>query len=465
MSVVLRGSPRPEASSPVDSTTQSSETDGSAAAWIGENSSSDLGFHMMIRMDPDRAEIEFECRVINRSLEAIHYNGGLFVEGAGAALQVPGGALFLSPGQASGWVFSSDQLGFAALGDGVIATRFDRLRSMAPRQVDTWTATLGAFHGIHEPKAYAHGISASFTPEGIELVSSRAAPGHKLVVLTESGETLEAVTDLDPRSNRSFPLDSQLGVRSMALLDAGRSELFRVSLSDRLETLPDHRDQTPQILEKYLEPSLTENPGDEFEWRNRALSETLAGLRGLAGGRFEEADRRFEQALLYNGEDHLTWWYKAMAKRLAGNDPSDMPELLNAHFLAPLEPALRAEAFLTQPISPNAEPNPLLSPFDRVPENFVEVACLLVEAGLYGEASRWIDEAIRHSDQPMLRYLSAYCHLVGSHLDAEAASQVLAGARLRAASKPPHRRVERVVLETLRERFPDLSHRPRDETV
>ena len=99
---------------------------------------------------------------------------------------------------------------------------------------------------------------------------------------------------------------------------------------------------------------------------------------------------------MYNADDPLLWWGKAVALRLAGEDNEQ--ELLNAHFLAPLEPALRAESFLSQPINPDGAPSPLLASLAENPEEFIEVACLLIDCGLFDQASRWIDEALRHRD-------------------------------------------------------------------
>src|SRR5207237_1444363 len=111
-----------------------------------------------------------------------------------------------------------------------------------------------------------------------------------------------------------------------------------------------------------------------FDVATRHIAHALLGTRAVGSGDFAEADQRLEQALLYNAEDHLAWWMKAMAKRLSGEAAEEVPELLNAHYLAPLEPALRAESFLAQPVSMDREPNPLLKPLAEYPESFVEVA-------------------------------------------------------------------------------------------
>lgn len=101
------------------------------------------------------------------------------------------------------------------------------------------------------------------------------------------------------------------------------------------------------------------------------------------------------------------------------------------------------------------DPNPILLPLAENPENFIEVACLLIEMGVYGEATRWMDEAVRHKDLPMLRYLQAYCFLTGSRMAAEAAEQISNASRLGFSAPFPFRPVEKTALEALSARFPD----------
>jgi hypothetical protein len=149
----------------------------------------------------------------------------------------------------------------------------------------------------------------------------------------------------------------------------------------------------------------------------------------------------------------LLWWDKALAARLDEQD--NQSEILNAHFLAPLEPALRAESFLSQPISLDPEPNRLLASLEENAEEFIEVACLLIEAGLYDQASRWIDESLRHRDLPMLRYLMAYCLLTATRLGAEASDQIRIAAQSPVAPPFPYRDLEKTVIDVLRKSFPD----------
>jgi hypothetical protein len=166
------------------------------------------------------------------------------------------------------------------------------------------------------------------------------------------------------------------------------------------------------------------------------------------------AENHLEQALLYNAEDHLSWWARAMATRVREGPGGERTELRNAHFLAPLEPALRAEAFLAQDQEMGKEPSPLLTPLEQNPEAFVEVAALLADLGLNDQATRWIDEALRHVDLAMLRYLQGFCYLRASRMHVEAAECVAAASRLGYTPPLPWRDIEWEAISALHARFP-----------
>jgi hypothetical protein len=121
-----------------------------------------------------------------------------------------------------------------------------------------------------------------------------------------------------------------------------------------------------------------------------------------------------------------------------------------------MEPALRGESYLSSP-SQIREKTAVVSPLSEFPESLVDIACLLMEFGLLEEASKWIDEALRHADLPILRYLLAYALLQGSRMDVQAAEQLMR-ARTPEPSPPfPFRTIELEALSFLHEKFPDDS--------
>jgi hypothetical protein len=389
------------------------EEEEDAGVWLGESSvAGGLSWHLRISLPPDRAEIHVAVRVLNRTFKPLPYNGGLSLGGGSWGVESP-----------------RHQLGQGPNG----LTRFSGEALLAPRQVDSWAVKLTPVSGLGDSVAssLAGGMNVG---ELIRIQVSRPFMGAKVLLLTPDGQTLEATMDLYPEQITEVPLNG-LSPTAAAVKDARGTEVLRWPL--------------PESLQPEQCPRFDDAPVSPFSIATRHLAHTLFAIEAFKVKDFETADAELEQALLYNGEDPLVWWAKAIAQRRLGVE-EDRPELPNAHYLAPLEPALRAEAFLSQSSEQGREANPLLK--SMMPEDMVEVACLLLEHGLPDEATRWIDEALRHHDLAVLHYLQADALLEGTRMEAEAAQHVVLAAR---AQLPPYpwRPVELDALTRLRQRF------------
>lgn len=433
----------------------SADEDSDAAVWIAETcGGTGLSFHVRISVPPDRAEVRFETRVLNRRFRPEPYNGGLMAHVGTGGLS---GTAFYSADRDAGILVSSEGQLFDGVEyqDGCLkVVRFDRGRSLAPRQVDTWRAILTPFSGLGGLVAASPHAGVALSNDSLRLQSTQQRLGHKLLMLTSDGETLEAVVDLYPETT----LDISLGGRNpteLVLLDPGKQEVFRHGLNAGAQIGRQRHTGRAKAQEtnEGITPSSTSDDLQRasFDVATRHRAYTLLGMQALGAKKFASAATYFEQALNFNADDPLLWWARSVALRLEGLDNEQ--ELLNAHYLAPMEPALRAESFLSLPVDPNPEPNVLLSSLDERPEEFIEVACLLIECGLFDQASRWIDEALRHCDLPMLRYLMAYCLITGTSLYAEAAEQLrLAGAKP-IAPPFPYRDMESQAIQSLLKAF------------
>ena len=133
-------------------------------------------------------------------------------------------------------------------------------------------------------------------------------------------------------------------------------------------------------------------PTSPQDWRratrvvdHRAAAHVALAREHIAAGEFSRAEERLEEALLFNGDDPLAWWLKGAIRRHLGS-LEEGPELPNAHYLAPMEPVLRAEALFTQPEGESSEPNALILPLADHPDLLAECALRLLEAGLFGLA-------------------------------------------------------------------------------
>lgn len=432
------------------------EEEMAAAVWIAETAGgTGLSFHLRLEMPPDRAELRFEIRVLNRTFEPLPYDGALALHVGDGELR---DGLFYSEARDAGFFFEAGEtpLDLREMRDGALVVgRFPEPRRLAPRQVDTWSLRLVPFSGLGAiPEANAE-LAARLAPDRLTVQTAAARTGHKLVLLTQDGQTLEAPADLYPERILEIPLDGLPSpARALVVLDPAREEVLRTGVRPETSLVASEPAEAP-AAGLGLETDEATLRRATFDVGRRHLAYTLLGTQALARRDFSAAQGLLEQALLYNAEDPLVWWAKAMAARLAGDEAEERAELLNAHYLAPLEPALRAESFLNLGPNLGKEPSPLLGPLEENPEEFVEVACLLLDAGLYDEATRWIDESLRHRDLAMLRYLQAYAFLVASRMAVEAAEHVAAAARLPFGPPFPYRAVERTALRFLARRFPN----------
>lgn len=414
---------RPNSMGSVSFQTETPEDEEDAAGiWIGEASFHDgLSFNAYFSLPPGELGLRIEVRVVNRTFEPKRYNAGVRL-GLSDVVVAPEPGTFLDGG----------------------TFRFAEDRDLGPRQADTWAVRLLPMATV--VGASGNGIAISFDPSGQAPVRAQAAfpvSGHKLVLLTEDAKTLEAPVELGPDRPVEIPLE---GIRpiAMALLDSEGNEVLRTDR--RAEPLVHHPIPT-------FDPDADLATLTRFTYVSalRGPAHAAIGRYWMRKGEFVRAAESFETALLYNGDDPLTWWALAASRRLAGQD--DGGALLNAHFLSPLEPMLRAEAFLSQGMEMPKEKHPLVEPVAEIPEDLVEVACVLIEHGLLEQASRWLDEALRHHNLAMLHYLMAFILLQGTRMDAEAAQHVALAAK---AQLPPMpwRQVEVRALRVLAERFP-----------
>ncbi|MDR3692661.1 MAG: DUF5107 domain-containing protein [Fimbriimonas sp.] len=460
LQIVLDGQPRLNSLGSMDCRLESGdEEDDEAVVWIAEAvTGTGLSFHVRVSMPSDRAELLLEARVLNRSYRHLPYNGGVCAR-LGEVVAT-GSAVYCAERRAGLGFFS--EAAFEGIGceQGVfVRTRFDRTRWLAPHQADTWQLAVVPYSGFESLTSAGREGAIDVSEARIRIQTTETRPEHKLLLLTDSGETLEAKVDIYAEHAQEFPLNG-ITPTSVVLRHPSKADVLRHDSADNAIALGSTRALRSQPVEpEPIELDRTKPEIDlkraTFDIATRHTGHLLLGQRHLRDKRFEEAAEAFEQALLYNADDPLAWWAKAVALRMA--DIDNQAELLNAHYLAPLEPALRAESFLSQPVSLDAEGSPLVAPLAENPGELIEVACLLIDCGLFDQANRWIDEALRHADLPMLRYLMAYCFLQGTRLDAEAFDNVQRASRSPIAPPFPYRDTEWTAIETLSRNFPQDS--------
>ncbi|MEA2553304.1 MAG: hypothetical protein QOJ65_1480 [Fimbriimonadaceae bacterium] len=447
-----------------------------AGVWIGELGVG-LSFNALVSIAPDAAELSIEIRTFNRTLANAPYNGGLAIYQPGAKafassiydLADPFGFLTFSKARDCGlavWCDDSELASARIEKDRLHINRFSRKTkfAMGARQLDTWRFRLTPWSALGSLPATCPDASMVVTKKLCRIQATRRLANHKLVLLTRSGETLESPVDAYPKRALEISLSGLPSPpQEVALLGPAGEQKIRHVLGSRLAPLESRRQDADRIAEQESKArvQLAKSLDIKSQPKRAALLPSfrpnayllLTAQSIRQDGTTLDAENHLETALLFNGEDHLAWWAKAVIRRLRNVEEEERQELLNAHYLAPLEPALRAESFLSQTQPLGKDPSPILKPLEDAPEQFVEVACLLIDLGLIQEASRWLDEAIRHEDLPMLRYLQASL-LQGTRMSVDAAEHVRVASAMPLKPPFPYRAVELDALDSLQRAFP-----------
>jgi len=411
---------------PVDFVADEDE-DGSATVTLGEIHG-DLSWHLILTMPPDSATVGIEGRVFNRSWHSVAYNAEFRYADAGIHFHC-------EPG---GWIVSSA---------GAVQ-RFELARHLMPQQLDVWGVMLIPAEGAVDAVCPDGALSVG---ERFAFQATRPFKGE-IFVLLDSGQTLEAPVEIDPAA--AFGADLPGRVVGVSIRDEEGRTVLHWPASDISLPVPDERGVDLEFLSAAVEAesaSETELAHHAFDLRTRHAAHMLMAVSYIRAGNWAQAQRSLDDALSYGAENHLVWLIKAILARKEGSETDD---LLNGHFLAPLEPLFRMESFLSQNVQ-TREPSPLIAPLADNPGALIEGAAFLFHLGLYDDLSRWVDECLRHREVPMLRYFLAEALLARSPMSVDAASHVQRAAQTPINPPYPGRPVEITVLRRLSERFPD----------
>ncbi|MCH8979391.1 MAG: DUF5107 domain-containing protein [Armatimonadetes bacterium] len=467
----------------VDHVVHEPEGDGPAAVLLhGLVLGTGLSWQVCLTLPPDEAAVLVELRAHNRTLLpepyscgcSISYDGDSSLSASGPAVysrELDAGLAFC--GKFEAWRCRDGRAVAHCVLNGVLAPR----EAVEHRWRIVPVSGLGGLTGAGAE------VCAHVADGELRLQSSSRLAGHKVFLLTDDGQTVETDADLYPEHvfsadlsglacpavavsvrdpKRRALLEFRLDGGTPAPLAATESEVGASMLRARDAAL--NAPNGPGSLEEamYGEAKLLHAGGTDQMVDPASLPINLRGpghllqaAREARAGDFREAGESLEHALSTLADDHLVWWQLAVVKRLSGEAGEDRPELLNAHFLSPLEPALRGEAFLAMDQAMGKEPSPVLERLTADPDGLHEAVHLLVESGLFGEAARLADEAFRHGPQPLLRYLIAWCLLQGTRMDVEAGEHVRRAAESSIGPPYPWRRLECVAVTELASRFPD----------
>jgi tetratricopeptide (TPR) repeat protein len=418
--------------------------------------------HIAWSLPPDRAELQVEVRNLNRSFNFSGAGFELPLWVGGLKSFFHGGLSIYAEGSGSGLVLETGRSSGVSLASPNSVILKSSTKRLGPRQLDRWSCSVVPISGFDTLTAANKEVALSLDEGRIKMQVSERRLGHKILLLTADGQTLEAPADLHPEQMLELETGLTAAPRGVVVLDPERNEVFRYEQDKEYQQAPEATEEPLKggrlaEYERGIEQLMRgQDPVENLtrssaEMAVKSASLSSLGVHSLRNKNYPEAVELFENALLYNSEDHLTWWMKAMAHRLAGEEETG--ELLNAHFLAPLEPVLRAESFLRQN-EPVDGPSPMVAPMADDPDAMVEVACWIYVCGNFADLSRWNYEVQKHRHVPMVRYIYAAALLEQSAMKAEAAQEVHTASKAPINPPYPWRATERRVLMRLLEAFP-----------
>lgn len=335
---------------------------------------------------------------------------------------------------------------------------------LLPRQTSVLKLKVQVFSGLGVPTFVMPDIVGSLA-NGVKLAACRDMEGSKVFVKTPEGDTMEADIDLSAKS----PFMAEVGFTPQAVavrVGGQRHDAVQLSaLPEEVVLEPSH----DLLASELLAAANGQRPGSReaaffADIRSRRASTSLPSalssafwtwraVQHSAAGEWALAKDSIHQALATNSDDVLLWWFKAACERHAG--AGDESTLLNAHFLAPLEPCLLAEGLLTAWSEDSTIELALPPAFTSDPGAFLEVVNQYIEHGLIKDAGRLLDTAFKSIDAPLLRYVYAWNHLEHSNLVAEAAQQISLAGKIEVEPPYPWRESEKRAVQGLHNRFPN----------
>lgn len=423
---------------------------GGSASWQGG-----------VTLYPDRAEFLLEFSLLNRSKGLLHIDTGLALGFDGSLWSGEDDSLKISGPIGEGfWVLPEPSLGHNEITpSGIVLRPRPEESPLLPREVFSWSLRFAPYSGLGKIKDLSRSAGMGDKDGHLVLQSASRHLEAELRLDTSEG-SFAAKADLHPETLFSADLSKVPPIQTISLpdgdqlawsaSDAARTEAGSVQVAITRPASLLHESPEGEFCKAwaYLSPELPFPASPSFmpAWR-------LARAQAFARqDNWIAADKEVDQALILNGEDYAAWWLKSVIRRKMG--VGERPELLNAHYLAPLEPLLRAEGYLQQGGSHEKQASPVTLRLAKNPDLGLECIDALLEIGLVQESAMLMDEILRHEDIGLVRLMLAWSLLTLSRMEVEAAQHIALFEKSALTPPLPSRPREVEAVKTLAARFP-----------
>jgi tetratricopeptide (TPR) repeat protein len=273
--------------------------------------------------------------------------------------------------------------------------------TLAPGQLDSYEFEIGYCpHDVEKPVISQFGVIGTLN-ETLVVTPWISASRAKVTVTNTSEESFKAIIDLVGQQPLHIPISEEMRPVEAVRIQTSDGELAWNQGPEQTNAQVPFELHFTELNMSELGYSELNSLLNNIYFRSAALTELAA--RYVHDGKFEMAIRVIEEALLYAGDDPLTWWRRAALHRHTAPN-SENPYWLNAFAISPMEPCLRAEQLLSQG-GTSTELNPLLAPLVGSPRALIEPAAKLIHFRLYTDALGYIDSAVKHSPINTLFYM------------------------------------------------------------
>ncbi|MBS1720584.1 MAG: hypothetical protein JST35_09080 [Armatimonadetes bacterium] len=249
----------------------------------------------------------------------------------------------------------------------------------------------------------------------IEVVSPRL--DSTVILLDQEEKSLEAKMTLLPSKPTRVAF---VGVQAVAVRAAG-GELLMSTRESNAPPAPLPTLVPPATVSITPSASLAELAQASERIEIRGAAAILRAAAYLREDELDVAESFFMMAQASIGDCPLVHAFGCRLGTLRNDEDMESLHQMELSDLAPLHPLVKALAFLRLEQSMSKEPNAGLHALAQQPIWLLRVARFLVETGLHTDASRWIDEALRHGSWAELHELYAQLLRKSSPMSAEAA--------------------------------------------
>lgn len=442
--------------------------DGLTLVMMDLDPSTGLSTHITMSLDADSAGVRVAGRCFNRTFFALPGACGLLLPSDGRNVSLSdSGAIWHSTNQGSGIAIQTEPGLIEAVSDSKGAHRLDFFAEadenlLGPRASFEFELTIYPLARL-EPHVALGPSCVLSVGEMVQVRALTQTLQGTIEITAQDHQKFAAPLSIDPAK----PFESKLAgglanPLSVCVKDADGAKLVEWPMPEpivvqRPSTAPGWRAaKLSQVAMKLgqqpLDPMLVNRAAKEPSLK--PACNLIRATERLSAGEWQVASELLESSLAAHDSDPIAWWMLAICRRNLGDDDAAADAMVAAHFVAPLDPVLRAESFLSQPLTMDKHPSPLVAPIVAFPDFLVDVACHLIESGLHADAVRWLDECLRHGSVAALHDLMAYCHMVGSKLDFEVASHLAAAQKCETEFPLPARNIHRHAVRQLSTKHP-----------